>query len=307
MDPKAQFFRPDGVQVSKFHFYSLGIVAANKALSSDEIEVTPTEELTMLDGDLDANQVDVSSQGEDANGSTYSTSIKTANSIRAKWLKLGVGNRLTAPDVRRGAPVIIYQFGDSDKFYWTTLQDDSNLRKLETVIYGFSGTKDEGAAASADNMYYFEISTHSQMVTFHTSKANGEFCMYDFQFNTKEGKVILTDDLGNYFMLDSQATQFHIENVDGSIFDMTKKIASLTTLDQINMKSTNQINMETDTMTVKAKTGNFNVDTRNDKGNAWTVNYDTQNFTGSTFVGQINTVTWEGALFDVESASIILA
>ena len=302
----ARHFRPGELQVSKLHFYSLGIVGANKALNSMEIEVTPTEELTMLDGEVNSDQTNVTSTGEDVGGNAYSTTVATANTIKATWLKIGVGNRLTAPDVRRGAAVVIYQFGDSDTYYWCTLQDDSQLRKLETVIWGFSGTTDEDAKNDASNMYYMEISTHKQMVTFHTSKANGEFCMYDFQFNTKDGKVILTDDVGNWFMLDSAAHTLHMENVDGSIIDITKKIATITTLDQINMKSTNQINMETDTITIKANTGNFNVDTQNQTGTTWTVKYPTMSFTGTEFTGNITSVSYTGVAFSTTGPSFVV-
>ena len=276
MDPTKRRFQPDTVQLSKLHFYSKGFVAENKALKSMVIEVTPIEEMTLLDGELSAQTVSVSSQGQDVNGTSYATSVKTGNTVQATWLKIGVGNRMTAPDVRRGAPVILYQFGDSDTFYWTTLQDDSQLRKLETVIYGFSGTAVEGDdSTSHDNMYYFEISTHTGLITLHTSKAHGEFTTYDFQLNTKTGQFVVRDGIGNWGMLDSKAHQWHLENVDGSLFDMTKTTARLYTKDTIDI--------ETTTLTVKAKTGNYNVDTMNITGTTLAIKETTTTLTSPTY------------------------
>ena len=311
MDSNKQFFRPDKTQVSKFHFYSLGIVAENKALTSNVIEVTPTEELTMLDGELNADTVDVKSTGQDVSGNTYSTNVKTGNTIQATWLKLSVGNRLTSPDVRRGAFVSIYQFGDSDTFYWTTMKDDSQLRKLETVIWGFSGTKDEGAKNDPSNMYYFEVSTHTGLVAFHTSKANGEFCMYDVQINAKKGQVTITDDVGNWFLLDSDAHKIHMENTEGSIIDITKEIATIFTKDQVNI--------ETQTMNFKATTGNYNIDTFNIQGNQLNiqesttqVNSDSISTTGSSVsmtspdMNFTGSATFTGLAFIVISPEIVL-
>jgi hypothetical protein len=263
MNPSERGFQPGKLTVSKYHPYSLGVVAENKALNSDVIEVTPIEEFTMLDGELNAQTTDTTSAGQDASGQAYSTTVKTGNTIQASWMKTGIGNRKTSPDVRRGAIVMIYQFGDSDTFYWTTHKDDMALRKLETVIWGFSGTKDENAVNSAENMYYLEISTHTGLVTFHTSSANGEYCEYDVQINTKAGNLIMQDNKGNSFLLDTAQTKLRLENTDGSFLDITKQVMSAFTKDTINM--------ETQTWNVKAKVGNLNVDTTNLTGSNFIV------------------------------------
>lgn len=232
-----QLFRPEKLQLSKFHFYSYGIVAEHKALSSNIIEVTPVEEMAFLDGFVTGDEKVVTSAGTDSSGTPYETSVKTAATIQAEWLRLSCSNRLTAPDVRRNAPVMIYQFGDSDKYYWTTLKDDSHLRKLETVVWGISATRDEGAAPSHNNLYYFEISSHRKLVTFHTSQADGEPFSYDFQFNTKDGQVTLRDSAGNYFHLNSALNQLRMQNVNGSLIDITGEVATIETNSEINLKS----------------------------------------------------------------------
>lgn len=215
-------FDPHTVQISKLRFYSLGIVAENKLLSSKDVEVTPVEEMPIMDGELAPVAVDYKSKAVDKLGSSYETIVETTTTIKAKWLPLGAGNRITAPDVRRGELVVLYKFGDTDQYFWTTQNEDLRLRKLETVIYAFSATSNESAEMNAQTFYFFEISTHKKIITLHTSKDNGEPFGYDIQLDTGNGKLVITDDVGNYILLDSSQTRIQLKNVDGSEYDMVK-------------------------------------------------------------------------------------
>lgn len=209
---------------SKLRVYSVGIVAANKPLSSKDIEVTPIEDTALLDGELSDNVVPVSSKATDASGSAYETRIATTTTIKATWLPLqGSGNRLTAPDVRRGERVIIYRFADEDRFWWVTQGQDMRLRKLETVIWGISATPDEGAEPNAGNMYWIEFSSHKKLIHLHTGCADGEPYAYDVQINTKDGLLIIQDDDGQQFSLDSRERTWQIINRDGSKVEVNKR------------------------------------------------------------------------------------
>lgn len=215
-------FDPMAPQISKLKIYSLGIVAENKLPSSKEVEVTPIEEMPMLDGELAPVATDYNAKATDALGSSYEDTVELTTTIKAKWLPIGAANRVSAPDVRRGEMVVIYKFGDTDKYFWTTLNEDLKLRKLETVIYAFSGTTNEGAEINADTFYFIEISTHKKLITLHTSKDNGEPFSYDIQLDTNNGKLVITDDVGNYVLLDSSQSRIQLMNVDGSEYDMHK-------------------------------------------------------------------------------------
>lgn len=297
MNPADRGFKPPELTVSKFRAYSLGVVAENKALGTNVIEVTPIEDFTMLDGELSAAQTNTTSSGTTSSGEAYNTSVKTGNTIQATWIKTGEGNRITSPDVRRGAVVMIYQFGDSDKFYWTTHKDDMNLRRLETVMFGFTGTKVEGAANTAENMYYLEISTHTGLVTFHTSKANGEFCGYDIQINAKSGNIQIQDDIGNYFLLDSAAHRINMQNTDGSYIDMNKQILSMFTKDTINIQTQN--------LNLKATTTNLSGTTFKVQETTTTINSSTISTSGTSVTVE-GTAEFEGASFVVQSPIIDL-
>jgi hypothetical protein len=234
------------VEFSKLQPHSIGIVAANKKLDSHIIEVTPTETVPMVNGEITDHQADYKAKGTDDTGAAYQVEVKTTVSIKATWLPLGSMNRKTAPDVRRGEYVQILRFGDTDEYFWMTLWDDLKLRKLETVIYAFSGTKVEGAEVNAENYYFLEISTHKKLIHFHTSKADGEPFTYDIQINTKEGTILITDDIGNYISFDSKGRQIEMKNADGSLVEVNKTNINLICTDTITLQSANIVEKSSD-------------------------------------------------------------
>lgn len=247
-------------QSSQLRFYSMGIVAANKALSSKVIEVTPIEHLPFVNGQLTNTGTTVTAQGTDLNGASYSTQVATSVTIQATWLPEGDSNRQTAPDVRRGEYVKLYQFADADQYYWTTSGLPSQ-RKLETVVHAYSGSSDETADLDHTNSYYKEISTHQGMVTWHTSAANGEFTTYDIQLNAKEGYFRFQDGKGNVMIIDSTQAMFQFQNANGSILQVLQDTMSFTAPKSIAMqtkdmtiKASNSFSLETTTSSLKSTT-----------------------------------------------------
>lgn len=241
------------MEASQLKIYSLGTVAANKKLTSREIEVTPIEDSPMTHGEITDNATKYSAAASDSNDAAYSVEVLTSVTVKATWLPMGGSNRMTAPDVRRGELVALYRFADSDQFWWTTLKDDMNLRKLETVIYAFSATPVEATKNNSDSMYFLEISTHNKLVHFHTSKANGEPYMYDIQINAAEGFIQIQDDAGNYFRFDSKEHQIEMVNQDGSKVEVTKTNINFQCTDTISLKS-KTISQESTTNNIKATT-----------------------------------------------------
>jgi hypothetical protein len=223
--------------ISKLKIYSVGIVAANKPLSSDIIEATPIEHLPMLNGELTDNLAQNKSEGVDADGVPYKTSVGTTVTVKAKWLRIGSGQRSTAPDVRRGERVILYRFSDVDQFFWQDMADTLDLRKLETIVYRISGTTTEDTTADDSNTYYLYLSTHNKVIHLHTSKANGEPFGYDIQLNTATGFIQIQDDDHNFIKFDSKERQIVMRNKDNSYIDINKKIINIVSTDEINLKT----------------------------------------------------------------------
>lgn len=209
--------------MSKLTFFSVGIAAENKALDSDTLEVSPVEELPLLDGEITTDTQTLEATATNKDDQSYSAKTYATNTVPAMWLPFCNGNRVSSPDIRRGAVVMLWQMGDEKKYYWTTLKNDLQLRKLETVIYAFSATQSEAATVDGENYYYLEISTHKKLVTFHTSKANGEPFTYDFQLNTEQGTFLIRDDIDNSILIDSKNKQIRMESALGTYFEIVGK------------------------------------------------------------------------------------
>lgn len=210
-------------RVSKLEFYSLGVVAANKPLSSVFIEVTPVEEFPMLDGEITDHKEPYDASFINGEGEPWSVKTITTASIKAKWVPINCPNRRTAPDVRRGEVVMIYRFSDRDEYWWNTLINDFNrIRRLETVIWSFDDLRPENITNDQDTTYWAMVSTHKKVVQVHTSKSDGEPYAYDIQINAKDGRIIITDDVGNYFELNSKLSKLELQNADGTTVSLDK-------------------------------------------------------------------------------------
>lgn len=234
--------------ISKLQFYSLGIVAANKSLSSMTVEITPVEEFPMLDGQLTDDKQEYKADTVDNTGAAKSTTVDSTVTVKATWLPINNSNRRTAPDVRRGEKVVLYKFADTDKYWWNTLFNDSVLRRLETVIYAFSDNAKEGPSDTADSTYFLEVSTHRKIMHVHTSKSDGEPFAYDVQINAKDGIVTITDDAGNFFVLNSRDKRLTMQNSDESVVDINGTSILMSSSDSITLKSKN-INVQSDNNT----------------------------------------------------------
>lgn len=310
------------METSRLRIYSLGIVAENKELTITDdqgntspnpwILATPIEQLMMLDGEIKSNPLTPEAQGTDATGASYSTKVTVDNAVKAKWFNMS-SNRHTAPDVRRGERVLLWQYGDTDTFFWSELNWDNHLRKLETVVMTFSGTQDESADSThPDNCYYLEVSTHEGLITLKTSKANKEFCAYVLQINAKNGVVVLMDDVGNSIQMDAKNTLIALVNSMGTVLNLDKKkifahadeTITLEAKDSIYLNATNGINLKckdflldasnsvtvkTQTITVTNQTTTFNTTTTTFNGDVqMNGNFTMESGKTADFNGDVN-------------------
>jgi len=231
MDVQAQSKKP---KMAILEAWSYGIAAENIGLDTLMLEVTPVEHLSLIDGELNSNQNDYKSTGKDSKGNNIGTTIKTSNSLMAQWLCIGNSNRVTPPTIRRGEQLMIYKAGDTNRYFWTTLNADIKLRKLEMAIYAWSATPNENEGTAHDTTYFFEVNAMEKTVSFHTSQANGEFCGYDVQIDTGNGRLFMKDTIGNSVLMDSKEHQIRIENTEGNFFDLIKNVLNISVADEIN-------------------------------------------------------------------------
>jgi len=206
---------------------SLGIVAEHKEVSSKLAFVHPAEALTEIDGELRAIPITLYAAGVDGENREYQVNIQATTSLECEWLSLSE-HRQTAPDIRRGEQVIIWAVDGctDEKYYWSTLGRDSNLRRLESVLWAFSNVSDpeeDVESLNYENSYTVEVSTHSKQITIRTNKYDGEPFAYVIQLNTKDGNYTVQDDVGNYVQLDSAETTIDLTNKDKTHFRLNKK------------------------------------------------------------------------------------
>lgn len=226
------------MEMSQFHFHSIALVSKVKSMDTHEILAIPIEVRFAADEEVVAGNTDL--------GATFTTRggednirVTTDNSIPAQWIKFN-SNRVTSPDVRRNDMVMIYRLGNTEKYYWADY-NSKNVKRLETVRYAWSADPDNPMKDDLSNAYFLEISTHNKTITLHTSQANGEPFGYDFQMNTGDGMVQLTDTAGNTVWMDSANTCIGMINAAGTWMHLDKKNINAYAPDSINIKAVNLI------------------------------------------------------------------
>jgi hypothetical protein len=244
-------------EISGLRVYSIGRAANNKALNSKELEITPIEQLNMLDGELVSLPFDSEVSGQKADGSEYSAKVTLNTALTATWFPMH-SNRKTPPDIRRGERVIIWRYKDTDQYYWTETGWDDHLRRLETVHLRWSATADEKAdMEDPSNWYHLSISTHEGLIHLETMRANKEKAKYALQINTKEGIVALADDFGNIWQLESVENIISFQNGDGSLWQLDKKKIYGYAPDLMHCIAENKIHFQTKDFLLECQTGNI--------------------------------------------------
>jgi hypothetical protein len=267
---------------SALRIWSKGVAASNKALNTDELSVIPYEVTPTLDGELDDSISEQVMEGKDAFGVSYSVKVQTSAAIVAKWLPFG-DRSTTAPDIRRGERVVIYRFADSNDYYWVDEGLDRHLRRLETIIYRVAATpedlKSETVELTEDNCYFLTISTHEGLISFTTSKANGEPYAWTFQFDTKNGVWTVGDDSGNYIQINPNEPLIHLQNANGTFVKLNRENIEGYAPQNIDLKAVQQILMQCQSFTLTADdSATINTPTLQ-------CNVDQSNFTGNVSVG----------------------
>lgn len=246
---------------SQMRLISVGYVAENKLRSTNEVEISLSEIHPFVNGELVAGITEESVDCIDSNGQSLTFKVKTSNTIRATWKGDGT-NRYNSPDVRRAEMVNVYQFGDTDKYYWTAVaMPGVNTRKLETVTHVYSNTTDESQTElTAENSWSDEVNTHDGHWTRKTSKSNGEKHAYTQQINAKESNVVLiADDAGAHVSLNSIEDQHHIETASGGSFMLEKRKLTID-VDVMEINAASEF-------IVKTPKGIFTIDTGTWTGN----------------------------------------
>ena len=234
------------MRVSKFRIFSIGIVIGrSKKGSKGLIKVYPVEILPEMDGELLEVEETITGEGVNGTGETYSASAKVGNYITAQWLSLST-NRVTPPDVLKGEQVLLWVYADEDKYYWTSMGRDDNLRRLENVVYAYSDISDpeSNEPLTIDNCYTVMVSTRDKHVSVKTVKEDGEPFEYLLQLNTKNGKLIVKDDVGNHITMCSDKETIECGNKSKSIVTLAASNVTICSPNDISLNAKNNFNLK---------------------------------------------------------------
>lgn len=237
-------------------FISMGLVELNKKRNTNKAFITPIEIVPEIVDEIDGSEQTLKTKGIDPlSDTTYRVSISRGKGIWCDWY--GDTNRYTAPDVRRGERVLVWQVGDSPTYYWQALGRDDHLRRLETVIWTFNANPNNDDKEPSDkDTWTMEINTHDGHATFRTTMMNSEKCRWTTQYNMAEGYFSHEDEKGNIVYIDSVNTDMMFQNADKSYIQLIKDTINLETktwnakIDEFNIKA-KDINIETDTMDIR--------------------------------------------------------
>lgn len=193
---------------SNFQIYSLGTVAVDKPMNEIYCDVTPLEITQFPEGDL--SNVDIISEtSTDAHNQTNISKLNKSNIIRAKWIAIGETNRLTPPDLKKGATVLLYNFSGTDQYFWTPIYTEPDLKTYEKVIYFFSN-KATITKNFIDKGYSFIVDTKNKYLRLHTSKNDGELTDYEISLDTAHGIFGIEDGNKNTLILTSKEGRWTI-------------------------------------------------------------------------------------------------
>lgn len=230
--------------ISVLHIHSMGVVAAAKGTDTREIQVVLREMSPYMSGQVEVDPKALEYKGETASGDQVQDKIVNDATVSAIWLPHR-SNRVTAPDVQKGERVEVWRVGDEDKYYWTEMGLDDDLRRLETVVIAISGSPatTENKTIGDGDWYFIEWSSHKKHMMMSNSKANGEVVQYVIKADYGEGKFSLADDLDNSFVLDSVNALFHMVNTDKSMIKIDKKNIEMIAQDTLKMTAKKKIHM----------------------------------------------------------------
>jgi hypothetical protein len=199
--------------ISKLVFYSLGIVVVDKPNDSDEVEVTPIEDIPNISSVYKDYKPKFEVELPDARGVKRKSMIIGKSTIKAKWLPLNNSNRITSPNVIKNETIMLYRYADSEDYYWNTMFHEPKIRRLEKVRYAFGNKSKPLEEWNHESSYWFEVSTlkGEKWVRMHISNNDYEMSGYDVTFNARTGVFSVEDTHGNFVKMDSVNGVYHVK------------------------------------------------------------------------------------------------
>ena len=205
---------------SQLQFFSMGIVAKDKAPNSPWIEVIPIEHSFMTPTHVQAAETS-QEYAHSSDGAQDTVKETRGNTIPARWRKVN-SYMVTPPDVVKTDEVTIYRLGETDIYFWED-NNSANVKREVNVIYAFPADPTNQMADDLSNAYVVQISSKEKMLQIRTSMSNGEKAAFNFQFNLRDGIYQCTDQKGNKQWINSVKNDVGMQNANASKFNIIKE------------------------------------------------------------------------------------
>jgi hypothetical protein len=267
------------VEDSKYKLVGLGIAAEAKTEGLDwNLEVTPLEQLPLLDGQLTNRGVAMETSGTDSSGKQYADKAVTSTSVNAVWKGTGESNRRTCPNVFVGEEVLIWTFEETGDYFWEPRNTNSHKRTLETVTNAYAANPAGGDEERNDtNSYIVDVSTHRKVITISTSQMNNEKSTFKLQIDGGNGITTLADNCENEFnisslenrisMMNGEGVEVHLHGknlkivVPGNVDETVTGNVTETIAGGLNITVTGSANIQAETATITSSQNTINGNT----------------------------------------------
>lgn len=216
----------DPKDTSSLKFYSIALVVRTPAsFPSKIIEVTPIESLSIqTSGKVERDDITYKHTHQELDGSFQSQpDVFKNNVIEAEWMPLSDSNRATPPCVYRDESVMLFKYGDVQKYYWATLKHQPELRKKEMVRWGASNETTPLVPYTKETSYFIEFNALTQKLEIGTP-VNGESVSYRILLDVGNSQLDIADNLGNSLILKSSEGTLSVNTTKDVVVNAGGKI-----------------------------------------------------------------------------------
>ena len=175
-----------------------GIAMSDIKADGIALEVFPTEVIPgAVSGGFKSASTTTHFTTVNEQGVSTHNKVTTTNHITAEWKSF---NGESKPNnVRAGQQVVLFQIGDTDKWYWSFKARDPEMGTTDHRVHYVPARKQEhtGTLPTDEDSYVQGINTEKGMVTFlKSSKKLDEPVAVHHYVDTKNGLYVITDDKG---------------------------------------------------------------------------------------------------------------
>lgn len=237
------------------NWLGVGTVAATKQTNTKEIMVHMPKNSPMADGRTVAQVESKEESAVNAAGEPIKVSTMISNVRPAKWSSMGEPNRLTAPDVKEGSQVSLYQVSGQSTLYWTTHGFGAETHRLETIVWGFQAnpTLDENTEFNVDNFYTITADTRSGFMALRTSQSNGEKSGFEVKVDGGNGRIEAVGTNKSGMILDDHNSKFIYTNKEETLIGVDKKKVVIDAPDSILFNGDNSVSIKTKVFTLQCQ------------------------------------------------------